>query len=107
MIVSYNPATDETLARFAPLDGLRPDGHAADLSGVAPAWLGLAECDPLVDAFVICPNGKFMATLLADGTVALHNLKPILQQRNFIAAVNYQRQFLLCIFLDFCLSLCT
>lgn len=28
--------------RFAPL-------NAADLQGVAPAWLGLAECDPLVD----------------------------------------------------------
>ena len=28
--------------RFAPL-------HADDLEGVAPAWLGLAECDPLVD----------------------------------------------------------
>ncbi len=28
--------------RFAPL-------HAADLEGVAPAWFGLAECDPLVD----------------------------------------------------------
>ncbi|MBC7718882.1 MAG: alpha/beta hydrolase [Chitinophagaceae bacterium] len=28
--------------RFAPL-------NAPDLSGVAPAWLGLAECDPLVD----------------------------------------------------------
>lgn len=28
--------------RFAPL-------HAADVEGVAPAWFGLAECDPLVD----------------------------------------------------------
>jgi acetyl esterase len=28
--------------RFAPL-------NAVDLDGVAPAWLGLAECDPLVD----------------------------------------------------------
>ena len=28
--------------RFAPL-------HTPDLEGVAPAWLGLAECDPLVD----------------------------------------------------------
>lgn len=31
--------------RFAPLDA--PD--APDLEGVAPVWLGLAECDPLVD----------------------------------------------------------
>ena len=28
--------------RFAPL-------NAADVEGVAPAWFGLAECDPLVD----------------------------------------------------------
>src|SRR6185369_1235416 len=28
--------------RFAPLE-------APDLEGVAPAWFGLAECDPLVD----------------------------------------------------------
>jgi acetyl esterase len=35
--------------RFAPLDGVGPDGLKADLTGVAPAWLGLAECDPLVD----------------------------------------------------------
>ena len=28
--------------RFAPL-------HAPDVEGVAPAWIGLAECDPLVD----------------------------------------------------------
>jgi acetyl esterase len=28
--------------RFAPL-------NAADVSGVAPAWLGLAQCDPIVD----------------------------------------------------------
>jgi len=28
--------------RFAPL-------FASDVDGVAPAWVGLAECDPLVD----------------------------------------------------------
>jgi acetyl esterase len=32
--------------RFAPL-------NAADVDGVAPAWLGLAECDPLVDEGVM------------------------------------------------------
>ena len=42
-------AADRDDWRFAPLDGLRPDGDVADLQGVAPAWLGLAECDPLVD----------------------------------------------------------
>ena len=31
--------------RFAPL-------HADDVEGVAPAWIGLAECDPLVDECV-------------------------------------------------------
>jgi acetyl esterase len=35
--------------RFAPLDGVTQDGQMVDLSGVAPAWVGLAECDPLVD----------------------------------------------------------
>lgn len=35
--------------RFAPLDGHDASGHVVDLSGCAPAWLGLAECDPLVD----------------------------------------------------------
>jgi acetyl esterase len=24
-------------------------GHVRDLEGVAPAWIGLAECDPLAD----------------------------------------------------------
>lgn len=33
---------DRTDWRFAPLE-------AEDLSGVAPAWIGLAECDPVVD----------------------------------------------------------
>ena len=42
-------ARDRDDWRFAPLDGLREDGFVADLSGVAPVWLGLAECDPLVD----------------------------------------------------------
>jgi acetyl esterase len=35
--------------RFAPLDGVDSDGELKPLDGVAPAWLGLAECDPLVD----------------------------------------------------------
>lgn len=42
-------AHDRNDWRFAPLDGLRHDGHSADLGEVAPAWIGLAECDPLVD----------------------------------------------------------
>ncbi|OQB98569.1 MAG: Carboxylesterase NlhH [Alphaproteobacteria bacterium ADurb.Bin100] len=35
--------------RFAPLDGVDESGHVRDLEGVAPAWIGLAECDPLTD----------------------------------------------------------
>jgi acetyl esterase len=42
-------ASDREDWRFAPLDGLGETGELVDLSGVAPAWLGLAECDPLVD----------------------------------------------------------
>jgi len=35
--------------RFAPLDGRDAHGDLRDLDGVAPAWVGLAECDPLTD----------------------------------------------------------
>lgn len=35
--------------RFAPLDGRDESGQPVELEGVAPAWIGLAECDPLVD----------------------------------------------------------
>ena len=35
--------------RFAPLDGIDATGQPVELEGVAPAWFGLAECDPLVD----------------------------------------------------------
>jgi acetyl esterase len=39
--------------RFAPLDGLDAQGELLELGAVAPAWLGLAECDPLVDEGVL------------------------------------------------------
>ena len=39
--------------RFAPLDGCDDLGHQPDLEGVAPAWFGLAECDPLIDEGVL------------------------------------------------------
>jgi acetyl esterase len=52
--------------RFAPLDGLRPDGAVADLGGVAPAWLGLAECDPLVDEGVAYADRLRMAGVAVD-----------------------------------------
>ncbi len=44
--------------RFAPL-------HASDVEGVAPAWVGLAECDPLVD------EGVMYADMLRTAGVAV------------------------------------
>ncbi len=41
--------TDHADWRFAPLDGVDEAGHVRELDGVAPAWIGLAECDPLTD----------------------------------------------------------
>ena len=45
--------------RFAPL-------NAADVDGVAPAWVGLAECDPLVDEGVLYAD-KLRASGVAVG----------------------------------------
>jgi acetyl esterase len=59
-------AADRDDWRFAPLDGVRADGHLADLSGVAPAWLGLAECDPLVDEGVAYADSLRMAGVSVD-----------------------------------------
>lgn len=59
-------AADRDDWRFAPLDGVRVDGHVADLSGVAPAWLGLAECDPLVDEGVAYADRLRMAGVPVD-----------------------------------------
>ena len=59
-------AADRDDWRFAPLDGLREDGHVADLGGVAPAWLGLAECDPLVDEGVAYADRLRMAGVAVD-----------------------------------------
>jgi acetyl esterase len=59
-------AADRDDWRFAPLDGLRPDGDVADLSGVAPAWLGLAECDPLVDEGLAYADRLRMAGVAVD-----------------------------------------
>jgi acetyl esterase len=52
--------------RFAPLDGKRDDGHEADLAGVAPVWMGLAECDPLVDEGVQYADRLRMAGVMVD-----------------------------------------
>jgi acetyl esterase len=59
-------AADRDDWRFAPLDGLRPDGEVADLAGVAPAWLGLAECDPLVDEGVAYADRLRLAGVAVD-----------------------------------------
>lgn len=45
--------------RFAPL-------HAPDVEGVAPAWVGLAECDPLVDEGVDYADKLRMAGVPVD-----------------------------------------
>ncbi len=42
-------AEDRNDWRFAPLDGVDATGDVRDLERVAPAWIGLAECDPLTD----------------------------------------------------------
>ena len=52
--------------RFAPLDGLRDDGFTADLEGIAPAWFGLAECDPLVDEGLMYADRLRMAGVAVD-----------------------------------------
>jgi acetyl esterase len=59
-------AADRDDWRFAPLDGVRADGQVADLYGVAPAWLGLAECDPLVDEGVAYADRLRMAGVSVD-----------------------------------------
>jgi acetyl esterase len=59
-------AADRDDWRFAPLDGLQADGQVADLSGLAPAWLGLAECDPLVDEGVAYADRLRMAGVSVD-----------------------------------------
>jgi acetyl esterase len=52
--------------RFAPLDGLTQDGQVADLSDLAPVWLGLAECDPLVDEGIQYGDRLRMAGVSVD-----------------------------------------
>jgi acetyl esterase len=52
--------------RFAPMDGLTPTGDVADLAGVAPVWLGLAECDPLVDEGLAYADRLRMAGVAVD-----------------------------------------
>lgn len=52
--------------RFAPLDGVDETGQTRDLDDVAPAWIGLAECDPLVDEGVAYGDKLRMAGVGVD-----------------------------------------
>lgn len=59
-------ASDREDWRFAPLDGLGEHGEPVDLAGVAPAWLGLAECDPLVDEGVLYADRLRLSGVAVD-----------------------------------------
>ena len=52
--------------RFAPLDGLDAQGELVDVGDVAPAWMGLAECDPLVDEGVLYADRLRLAGVAVD-----------------------------------------
>lgn len=52
--------------RFAPLDGVDASGAVRDLEGVAPAWVGLAECDPLTDEGLMYADRLRMAGVAVD-----------------------------------------
>ncbi|AOW13302.1 alpha/beta hydrolase [Hydrogenophaga crassostreae] len=59
-------AVDRDDWRFAPLDGVDDTGHVRDLEGVAPAWVGLAECDPLIDEGVAYADRLRLAGVAVD-----------------------------------------
>lgn len=59
-------ADDRDDWRFAPLDGRDETGHVRDLDGVAPTWIGLAECDPLVDEGVLYADRLRAARIAVD-----------------------------------------
>jgi acetyl esterase len=52
--------------RFAPLNGVDEQGDIRDLDGVAPAWIGLAECDPLTDEGVMYADRLRLAGVAVD-----------------------------------------
>ena len=54
-----NSAADRDDWRFSPL-------NAPDVDGVAPAWIGLAECDPLVDEGVMYADKLRLAGVPVD-----------------------------------------
>lgn len=52
--------------RFAPLDGVDETGQVRDLDDLAPAWIGLAECDSLTDEDVLYADRLRMAGVPVD-----------------------------------------
>jgi acetyl esterase len=54
-----NSVADRDDWRFSPL-------NAPDVDGVAPAWIGLAECDPLVDEGVMYADKLRLAGVPVD-----------------------------------------
>jgi len=59
-------AADRDDWRFAPLDGVDTQGETRDLDAVAPAWIGLAECDPLTDEGVMYADRLRLAGVAVD-----------------------------------------
>jgi len=59
-------AADRDDWRFAPLDGVDEAAQVSDLDSVAPVWIGLAECDPLVDEGVMYADRLRMAGVPVD-----------------------------------------
>ena len=56
---NYIDEADQSDWRFAPL-------NAPEHSGLCPAWIGLAECDPLVDEGVLYADALRMAAVPVD-----------------------------------------
>ena len=59
-------ADDRDDWRFAPLDGVDELREIRDLDGVAPAWMGLAECDPLTDEGLMYADRLRLAGVAVD-----------------------------------------
>ncbi len=55
----YIPSEQREDWRFSPI-------HTPDLEGVAPAWIGLAECDPLVDEGTLYADNLRLAGVPVD-----------------------------------------
>lgn len=67
MIVSYNPATDETLARFAPLDGDAIEQRLARASAAQRSWARMTVAERM-------PHLRAVARVLRDDKANLARL---------------------------------